>query len=131
MVEAFAPLLKKSTRTPRIINVTSGAGSVARRMDPNGPSYNLGMWGIQYGASKAAMNLITAYQAVVYGEQGIKVFAFSPGFVASNLGAHNTIENGAQETSVGAAPMVGIIDGERDAELPRNGFLRASGQSPW
>ncbi len=89
------------------------------------------MFGIEYGASKAAMNLITAYQAVVYGEQGMKVFAFSPGFVVSNLGPQNKAENGAMETSAGAAPIVGIINGERDEDLPQKGFLRAAGQSPW
>ena len=67
----------------------------------------------------------------MYGEQGIKVFGFSPGFVVSNLGPYNTIENGAQETSVGAAPMVKILDGGRDGEVALNGFLRAEGQSAW
>lgn len=32
-VEAFAPLLEKSSRTPRIINVSSRAGSIGRRLD--------------------------------------------------------------------------------------------------
>lgn len=75
--------------------------------------------------------MITATQAVVYGKQGFKVFAFSPGFVVSNLGPQNTAENGAQDTSVGAAPMVRILNGERDGEVVRDGFLRAEGQFPW
>ena len=75
------------------------------------------------------MNLITAKQSVVYGEQGIKVFAYTPGFTVSNLGAHNTAENGAQPTSEGAAPVVKILNGERDEE--HAGFLAADGQYPW
>jgi NAD(P)-dependent dehydrogenase (short-subunit alcohol dehydrogenase family) len=37
VVEAFAPLLAKSAKTPRIINVTSGAGSVGLRLDMTNP----------------------------------------------------------------------------------------------
>ena len=87
------------------------------------------MWGIAYCASKAALNLLTAAQSVVYGEQGFKVFAFSPGFVVSNLGPHNKAENGAKQTSEGAAPMVEILNGERDEEHAK--FLTATGQYPW
>lgn len=75
------------------------------------------------------MNLFTAAQSFVYGEQGFNVFAFSPGFVASNLGPHNDIENGAQPTSEGAAPIVNILNGERDEEHAH--FLTATSQYPW
>ena len=75
------------------------------------------------------MNLFTAAQSVVYGEQGFRVFAFSPGFVASNLGPRNNVESGAQPTSEGAAPIVKILNGERDEE--HAGFLTATGQYPW
>ena len=133
MVEAFAPLLKKSKTTPRIINVSSGAGSIRRLLDPNSPNFHLhremGMAKIGYGVSKAALNLITAKQSVVYAGDGFKVFAFSPGFVASNLGPQNKVENGAQPTSVGVAPMVKILNGERDAE--HGCFLSATGQYEW
>jgi NAD(P)-dependent dehydrogenase (short-subunit alcohol dehydrogenase family) len=129
MVEAFAPLLKKSKSTPRLVNVTSGGGSIARRLDPTAQPHRIGMWGIAYCASKAAMNLLTAAQSVVYGEQGVKVFAFSPGFVQSNLGPHNNAENGAKPTSEGAEPIVKILNGERDEEHAH--FLTATGQYPW
>jgi NAD(P)-dependent dehydrogenase (short-subunit alcohol dehydrogenase family) len=36
-VAAFADLLGKSTKTPRIINVTSGAGSIGMRLDFSHP----------------------------------------------------------------------------------------------
>lgn len=127
MVEAFAPLLEKSKSTPRIINISSGGGSIGRRLDPTAQP-RFGMWGIAYCASKAAMNLLTAAQSVVYGEK-CKVFAFSPGFVVSNLGPHNKAENGAQPTDVGTAPIVKILNGERDAEHAK--FLTATGQYPW
>lgn len=36
-VAAFADLMRKSTKTPRIINVTSGAGSIGMRLDFSHP----------------------------------------------------------------------------------------------
>lgn len=127
MLEAFAPLLKKSTHTPRVVNVTSGAGSVTMRLDPKSMAYDLKAW--QYRASKAALNMISACQVVEYGGLGFKVFLFCPGFTVSNLGPYNTAENGAKPTSEGAAPMVGILKGERDEEA--GGFLHAGGSYPW
>jgi NAD(P)-dependent dehydrogenase (short-subunit alcohol dehydrogenase family) len=37
IVQAFESLLKESSATPRIINVTSGAGSIASRLDYTNP----------------------------------------------------------------------------------------------
>jgi NAD(P)-dependent dehydrogenase (short-subunit alcohol dehydrogenase family) len=127
MVEAFAPLLRKSTATPRIVNVTSGAGSITIRLDPTSKTYN--QKAVQYRASKSALNMVTAGQAVEYGPLGWKVFAFCPGFTVSNLGPHNNAEHGAKPTSEGAAPIVDILNGKRDDE--HGGFLHNTGQYPW
>lgn len=127
VVLAFEPLLAKSITTPRIINVTSGAGSISLRLDPNNPYY--AMKTEQYRVSKAALNMLSACQSVEYGPRGWKVFLFCPGFTVSNLGPMNTAENGAQPTSEGARPMVGILDGERDAE--HGGYLKADGHWNW
>ncbi|KAF4637486.1 hypothetical protein G7Y89_g594 [Cudoniella acicularis] len=129
VVEAFAPLLKKSNGTPRIINVSSAAGSIARRLDPTSQAHRMGMWEIAYCMSKTALNMLTVAQSILYSEQGFKVFAFSPGFVASNLSPHNKVENGAQPTEEGAAPIVKVVNGERDEE--HGGFLSPTGQYPW
>ena len=75
VVRAFTPLLRKSTMTspsPRIVNITSGAGLIGRCLDPTSPMY--GMQGWQYRASKAALNMVTAIQWVEFGPD-IKVFA--------------------------------------------------------
>lgn len=125
---SFMPLLRKSVGTPRIINVSSGAGSLSKRVT-NGADYAFGIAGLPYSASKAAMNLITATQAKIYGEEGVKVFAYTPGFCVSNLGPHNNEENGAQPAGEGAAPMVSILSGGRDDE--HGCFLSSSGQYPW
>lgn len=126
-VEAFAPLLSKSTQTPRIINVTSGAGSISLRLDHTNPHYS--MRATQYRVSKAALNMASSCQAVEYGPLGWKVFLYCPGFTESNLGPTNKVVNGAKPTSEGAAPMVKILNGERDAE--HAGFLHDKGQWNW
>lgn len=128
MGEAFIELLKKS-QSPRIINVSSGAGSIGRRLDPSTPSHNMGFYGMPYCVSKAAMNYITAAQSVEYGKLGVKVFAYNPGFIVSNLGPQNNAESGAQPASVGAAPVVSIVNGERDDE--HGEFLSVKGKYPW
>ena len=74
--------------------------------------------------------MVTACQAVDHGEaDGFKVFAFCPGFTVSNLSGMNKAENGAKPTSEGAAPIVRILEGERDKE--HGGYLNAGGQYPW
>lgn len=124
---AFAPLLKKSSGTPRIVNVSSGAGSIQMRQDPQPAMMGHSVYA--YRASKAAMNMITACHAAEYGEAGFKVFAFCPGFTVSNLSSMNKAENGAKPTSEGASPIVGIINGEKDVE--HGSFLKIGGKYPW
>lgn len=118
MSEAFKPLLKNSTTTPRILNVSSGAASIAGRlqMGRQGP-----MRLMAYCASKAALSMVLAFQATEPEIESLKAFNYCPGFTASTLGENNTEEKGAKPTSVGAAPMVGILNGERDEES--GGFL--------
>ncbi|GAB1742874.1 hypothetical protein NU219Hw_g8579t1 [Hortaea werneckii] len=112
MGEAFSPLLRKSNRTPRIISVSSGAGSIASRLNPKGPGAAIrAPW---YRASKAAMNMVTACQVADYGGSGFKVFAYCPGYTVSNLSAMNSAENGAKPTSQGARPIVRMVNGECD-----------------
>ena len=127
MVEAFAPLLKKSNATARILNITSDVGSITQRLDPKSPTYNI--QGMHYRASKSALNMITACQAVEYGKVGMKVFAFNPGFTVSSLSPHNNEEFGAKPVAESAKAIVRIVNGDRDDE--HAGFLDADGRLPW
>ncbi|KAF2819868.1 NAD(P)-binding protein [Ophiobolus disseminans] len=127
VVQAFTPLLAKSTKTPRIVNVTSGAGSISLRVDYTNEHQK--MVAIPYRTSKAVLNMVTVCQAYEHGPKGWKVFAYCPGHTESDLGPMNKVEFGAKLTSEGAGPMVGIIAGERDGE--HGGFLRADGQWAW
>ncbi|ORX96500.1 hypothetical protein BCR34DRAFT_593832 [Clohesyomyces aquaticus] len=125
---ALAPLLEKSTHTPspRIINVSSGVGSLARRLDPTGPMYRVS--GIPYRASKTALSMITACHFVEFGPE-VKVFAYDPGFTVSNLGPHNNVESGARSAEESVRPLVEVLDGKRDGEAGL--LLHNTGVWPW
>lgn len=127
VTNTFENLLKKSTGPARIANVSSGAGSIFQRLDPKSPMRKVSE--IQYRASKAAMNMVTADQAVRYEPFGFKVFAFCPGFTASNFSPHNTNENGAKPVEEGVTPLVDILEGKRDDEAGK--FLHNTGQYNW
>ncbi|KAF9633765.1 Cytochrome P450 [Lasiodiplodia theobromae] len=138
---AFADLLlanpspheqERASRPPRrIINISSGAGSITRRLDPSSPTYAL--QATQYRASKAALNMVTACQHVEFGAgaKGVKVHAYDPGFTVSNLGPPNRAENsGARPAAESVAPLVELLEGSRDGG-DEGLFLHNSGQYPW
>ncbi|KAJ4986590.1 short chain dehydrogenase [Stagonosporopsis vannaccii] len=127
MVEAFAPLLKKSIATPRIVNVSSEVGSIGNRLDPNSPHFS--QKNDYYRVSKAALNMVTACQAVEYGDQGWKIFAYCPGFTVSSISEYNKEEFGAQPTNLAAKPMVDLLEGKRDAE--HGLFVHSEGLYVW
>jgi len=123
----FAPLLKKSTASPRIVNISSGMGSINRRLNPESPTYKF--QGVQYRASKTALSMVTACQWVEYEPLGIKVFAYDPGFTQSNLGPYNKAENGAKPASEAVMPLIDVLEGKRDHEAGK--FLHNTGIYPW
>ena len=113
LTQALAPMLKKSTASspgPRIVNVTSGAGSVTSRLDPNAPGADQGL--MEYRSSKAALNMIAACQLFEYKNDGIKVFLYCPGHTVSNLGPYNKAEYGAKAVDVAVKPLVDIVEGQ-------------------
>ncbi|KAK6002939.1 hypothetical protein QM012_000784 [Aureobasidium pullulans] len=116
LTAALLPLLQKSTLSARVINISSGAGSISRRLDAQSPMYNVKEQHVQYRASKAALNMVTACQFVEYKPLDIKVFAYDPGFTQSNLSAMNTKENGARAAVVSVAPLIDVLEGKRDEE---------------
>lgn len=129
MIETFLPLLRKSTGTPRIVNVSSGAGSLGRTLDPNGLG---GPLHYPYKASKAALNMVSAILVAQLRQDGedIKVFTYCPGFRVSNLSPMNRSENGAGPVEGGAKPMVAMINGERDDDHGKYPYSEG-GYHPW
>ncbi len=97
VTQAMLPLLRESPAA-RIVNVSSGAGSLARNADPNHPGRSL--FGPTYAASKTALNAMTLAVAIELESDGIKVNAVSPGFIKTNLNNYagtGTAEEGSRE----------------------------------
>jgi NAD(P)-dependent dehydrogenase (short-subunit alcohol dehydrogenase family) len=123
VTKAVLPLLKKS-KHGRIVNMSSGLGSLTRNTDPNG---QLGMRNmlLAYCSSKAALNMITVQFANELKTAGIKVNAANPGFTATDMNQHRgpkTVEQGAT-TPVRLALLPD--DG------PTAGVFSDDGPEPW
>ncbi|MEW6344365.1 MAG: SDR family oxidoreductase [Paraburkholderia sp.] len=95
--QAMLPLLRKATAA-RIVNVSSGVGSLTTNLDP-AFAYRA-IFGPVYPASKTALNALTVAMAIELESEGIKVHAVSPGFTRTNLNGFagtQTVEEGARE----------------------------------
>lgn len=98
VTQALLPLVKKSA-SGRIVNVSSGLGSITLNADPEWAYAAVKLTG--YNASKAALNMFTVLLAAEVKEAGIQVNAVDPGYTATDLNGnsgHQTIEEGAAET---------------------------------
>jgi NAD(P)-dependent dehydrogenase (short-subunit alcohol dehydrogenase family) len=96
VTNAFIPLLRKSV-SGRIVNVSSGLGSITAASDPTSEFYALNY--MPYQSSKTALNAVTVAYAKVLGDGPIKVNAADPGYTATDLNAHRgyrTVEQAAQ-----------------------------------
>jgi NAD(P)-dependent dehydrogenase (short-subunit alcohol dehydrogenase family) len=95
--QAMLPLLR-ATSGARIVNVSSGVGSLATNLDPSYP-YR-GIFSPVYPASKTALNALTVAMALELEGEGIAVNAVSPGYTRTNLNGYlgtETLEEGARE----------------------------------
>ncbi|MFC4453578.1 SDR family NAD(P)-dependent oxidoreductase [Deinococcus sonorensis] len=95
--QAMLPLLREAPAA-RIVNVSSGAGSLTRNSDPNASTRS--SFGPGYPASKTALNALTLAMAIELEHTPIKVNAVTPGFIKTNLNNYagtGTVEEGARE----------------------------------
>jgi|SRR5579875_1848321 len=98
VTQAMLPLLRKAP-SARIVNVSSGLGSLTQNADPTW-EYAFAK-PLAYNASKAALNMLTVHLAYELRDTPIKVNAADPGYTATDLNHHSgpqTIEEGAEET---------------------------------
>lgn len=96
VTQALLPILHEAP-TAKIVNVSSGVGSLTLNADPAFP-YRAG-FGVGYAASKTALNAITLSFAIELESTNIKVYAASPGFTATalnNFAGTETIEEGSR-----------------------------------
>jgi NAD(P)-dependent dehydrogenase (short-subunit alcohol dehydrogenase family) len=95
VTQAALPLLQKS-ENPVVVNVSSALGSFWAVTNPERRQFHFPS--IMYGASKAAVSMLTVQYAKTYPD--IKFNAVEPGFTATDLtpfsGAGQPVEKGAE-----------------------------------
>jgi len=122
VTQAMLPLLREAPAA-RIVNVSSGAGSLTRNANPAHPWRSI--FGPVYPASKTALNAMTLAMAIELEPTGIKVNAACPGYTRTNLNNHagtQTVEEGARE------PVRLALLGP---DGPTGTFSNAAGPLPW
>jgi NAD(P)-dependent dehydrogenase (short-subunit alcohol dehydrogenase family) len=121
--QAMLPLLR-ATPGARIVNVSSGGGSLTVASNPELPYRS--HFSPLYGVSKTALNGLTVAMAIELEAEGIPVNAVSPGFTRTAMNAYEgteTVEEGAAE----AVRLALLPPGG-----PTGGFTHATfGTIPW
>ncbi|NUT95169.1 MAG: SDR family oxidoreductase [Saccharothrix sp.] len=123
VTNALLPLLRRSP-APRVVNVSSAAGSLSLAADPDGPFVGLPT-SAAYSPSKAALNALTVQYANELRKEGILVNLADPGYVDTDINDHNGHLTPAQ----GAAVVVRLATLAADG--PTGGFFTVDGPVPW
>jgi NAD(P)-dependent dehydrogenase (short-subunit alcohol dehydrogenase family) len=121
VTQAALPLLRKSTAA-RIVNVSSGLGSLTWISDP--ACWARENFGIVYAASKTALNAVTLAFALELEKEGIKVNATSPGYTATAL---NNFQ-GTDSLEVGSREPIRVA---LETDGTTGGFTGPDGPMPW
>ncbi|RCJ23249.1 short-chain dehydrogenase [Nostoc sp. ATCC 43529] len=122
VTKALLPLLKKST-AGRIVNISSGLGSLTLNLDPSYEFADFKL--IAYNSSKTALNALTVLFAAELKDTPIKVNAADPGYTATDINqnqGHRTVEQGAT-----AAVRLATLPDDGST----GGFFDENGVVPW
>ncbi|ORY03680.1 hypothetical protein BCR34DRAFT_573403 [Clohesyomyces aquaticus] len=146
MTTVFMPLLLKSSN-PRLLFVTSGLSSLTTtsggRISAFGSSHPPAGWpkpyepsSVAYRSSKTALNMMMLDWHRQLKNDGVKVWAISPGFLATGLGGVGKevlAKFGAGDANIGGEFIRKVCEGERDADTGKvvNYLKRVHDVQPW
>ena len=124
VTNAFLPALRRSPR-PRIVNISSGTGSLTWATGPQFP--RAGTFAA-YRSSKTALNALTVFYAHALAADGIKVNVLAPGLRRTDLNAAAAASDGdPAEAAAGAVRLALLPD-----DGPTGEFLSWDGTPvPW
>ncbi|MEV4511334.1 SDR family oxidoreductase [Dactylosporangium sp. NPDC049525] len=122
VTNAALPALRRS-EAGRIVNVSSGLGSLAFTTEPSHVYAQNPL--LAYNASKTALNAVTVSYANELRGTAIKVNAADPGYCATDLNAHS----GPRTPLQGATAAVRLAT--LPADGPTGGFFDEDGPVPW
>jgi len=126
VTQSFLPLLRKSLQ-PKIINVTSGLGSLTNHTDPDAPFYDFfkDYKLSAYNSSKTSLNAFTVFLADELKDTPFQINSVSPGFGSTNL-------NNYTGTQPPDEAVKAIIDFATMGEkTPTGGFYDENGEIAW
>lgn len=123
VTQAMLPLLRKA-ESARIVNISSGLGSLTLNQDPEWEFAETKLIG--YNSSKAALNMLTVQLACELRNTGIKVNSANPNFTDTDL-VPGAI--GGRPVSDGARTAVGLALLSEDG--PSGGFFDDGLILPW
>ena len=127
VTQAFIDLLHKSPE-PRIVNVSSSAGSLTLQSDPTWKYYE--HKGALYPSSKAALNMYTIHLAYELRDTPFKVNAVEPGFVATDFNRHRG--TGAVEDGGARIAKYALIDNDGPTgKFFSEEYNPETGEIPW
>lgn len=144
------PLLLKSP-DPRLMFVTSGTSSLWETVPENWSDHMRAIlsrindspdkgWPkpkqinpiTSYRSAKTGLNMLMREWTRILREDGIKVWAISPGFLATGLGGvgkDQLVKMGAKDPSLGGQFIRDVVQGKRDQDVGK--VIRAEMIQPW
>jgi NAD(P)-dependent dehydrogenase (short-subunit alcohol dehydrogenase family) len=123
VTNAMLPLLRRSA-SPRIVNMSSSVGSLARQSGVGG-ELTTGPIAVAYSPSKTFLNAVTIQYAREFQGTNILINAACPGFVATDLNGFRGVRTPEQ----GAATAIRLATLPDDG--PTGGFFEDEGEVPW
>jgi NAD(P)-dependent dehydrogenase (short-subunit alcohol dehydrogenase family) len=123
VTNAMLPLLRQSA-SPRIVNVSSGVGSLARQTASDDP-LAVGPIAVAYSPSKTFLNAVTIQYAKELRGTGILINLACPGFVATDFNGHR----GVKSPEEGARTPIRLATLPDDG--PTGGYFEDAGVIPW
>ena len=124
VTNAFLPALRRSAH-PRIVNVSSGTGSLTWSTGPE-PHFPAGGVGAAYRSSKTALNALTLFYAQSLA--GFKVNAVAPGLRNTDLNDRAAASDGDPAEGAAGAVRLALLDDDG----PTGGFFSWDGTvMPW
>ena len=123
VTNAMLPLLRRSA-APRIVNMSSSVGSLARQTSTDDP-LAVGPISVAYSPTKSYLNAVTVQYAKELHDTNILINLGCPGFVATDLNGFR----GVRTPEEGARIAISLATLPDDG--PTGGYFEDAGVIPW
>lgn len=123
VTNAMLPLLRRSA-SPRIVNMSSGVGSLTRQ-SASDDAGQVGPVSAAYSPSKTFLNAVTLQYAKELRGTNILINLACPGYVATDLNGHRGVRTPEQGAAIALRLATLPDDG------PSGGYFEDAGPIPW